>query len=85
MGSDAASASKIEPCAHSPWCDHTGGQHAVQFYASDAFLVDGLADFIGTALGMGQGKYGQCSSARAVVERAGEKIFVLFIVRLCHG
>jgi signal transduction histidine kinase len=31
--------------------DHTG--HSVQFYADDAFLLDGLSRFIGTALGAG--------------------------------
>ena len=31
--------------------DHTG--HSVQFYVDDAFLLDGLSRFIGTALGAG--------------------------------
>jgi MEDS: MEthanogen/methylotroph, DcmR Sensory domain len=40
----------VPPVSQTP-DDHTG--HSVQFYADDAFLLDGLSRFIGTALGAG--------------------------------
>lgn len=36
-----------------PWSGHQHPGHVVQFYADDAFLLDGLSRFIGTALGAG--------------------------------
>jgi len=35
------------------WHEHDQHSHVVQFYADDAFLIDGLSRFIGTALGGG--------------------------------
>lgn len=37
----------------STWDDLGGGGHSVQFYATDAFLLDGLSRFVGRALGAG--------------------------------
>lgn len=36
-----------------PWIDNDTCGHAVQFYADDAYLINALARFVGTALGSG--------------------------------
>jgi signal transduction histidine kinase len=36
------------------WADHNHSAHVVQFYGEDAFLIDELSRFIGTALGAGE-------------------------------
>ncbi len=49
----APTAPSLAPLAN--WFDHDHRAHVVQFYAEDAFLLDSLSRFIGTALGAGDG------------------------------
>jgi signal transduction histidine kinase len=43
------------PFSPPTWDDHQHQAHVAQFYADDAFLLDSLSRFVGTALGSGDG------------------------------
>jgi signal transduction histidine kinase len=47
-----SNAASLAPIAN--WADHRHAAHVVQFYGEDAFLLDELSRFIGTALGAGE-------------------------------
>jgi PAS domain S-box-containing protein len=54
MSTTTAPGCNVTPLAPpADWHDHDGRSHVVQFYSDDAFLLDTVSRFIGTALGAG--------------------------------